>query len=377
MGKNDEFARLMARRGIALRDAKGHLRTATDLLPQIAELFNKYPNAALRARMGNAIFGKSWADVLPMLDEGKEKIDEMNARFKVLGISMGKNAVKAADDLGDSLDELRMVARSYGNEIGAKLAPELKDMTDGVIRWAVANRALIASSAAEWIAGLVRKVASFDWSGFVASIKSAIDGVRWFVDWVGGAKNALIVLAVVMNAQTIVALVQLGRGLVGLGLSLVGIAVKAWTGAAGMLGLAAGTDAAAASSLTLNARLATLLGTVGALAAAAAPLAAMWGVSKWAEDTSNDTGRVDALQGVGTGATGLLGMFGFDKAGDIEARRAANRAGLITSPEARVGGEIKVTIEGPPGTRAEQRTDNPAVPLRLDLGINPFALGVR
>lgn len=376
-GKNGEFARLLARRHIALRDAKGQLRTATDLLPQISELFHKYPNAALRARMGNTIFGKSWADVLPMLDEGKEKIDEMNERFNKLGISMGKKAVKAADDLGDSLDELHMVARSYGNEIGARLAPGLKKMTGEVMTWAIANRALITTKTADWILDVAKQVAMFDWSGFLSSIRSAIDGVKRFVDWIGGAKNALIALAVVMNAQTIVALVQLGSGLVGLGVSLVGIAVKAWTGAAGMLGLAASTDAAAASSLTLNARLATLLGTVGALAAAAAPLAAMWGVSKWAEDTSNDTGRVDALQGVGTGATGLLGMFGFDKAGDIEARRAANRTGLITSPEARVGGEIKVTVEGPPGTRAEQRTDNPAVPLRLDLGINPFALGVR
>lgn len=375
-GKDKDVAALFRRAGITLKDANGNMKNASDILPQVAELFKLNTDAVTRSRIGNALFGKSWAEIVPLLEDGKGGIEKLSKRFDELGIKIGGDAISAAEEFGDTLDELTMVARSYGNEIGAKLVPVLKPMADQLIKWAVANREVIATRAAEWVADFAKTVRDFDWSGLLNATRATVDGIRDFVEWIGGAKNALIALAVVMNLQSIAALFQLARGLLGLGVSLVGIAVKAWSGAAGMLGLAAGTDAAAASSLTLNGRLATLLGTVGALAIAAAPLAAMWGVKEWAEDTSNDTGRVDALRGAGDSAGGFLSWFGFNKNSDIEARRNANRAGLISQPEVRMGGEVKITVDAPPGTRVEQRSDNPAVPFRLDLGQNPFSLGI-
>lgn len=375
-GKDKDVAALFQRAGIRLKDAEGNMRNASDILPQVAELFRLNTDAVTRSRIGNALFGKSWAEIVPLLEDGKEGVAKLTERFNKLGLTIDADAINKAEEFGDKLDELGMVARSYGNTIGAKLVPVLSPLADKVINWAVANRELIATRAADWIAGMAKTIESMDWSSIIKASKSFVGGLKDVVEMVGGAKNALIILAVVMNAQTIAAVFQLVAGLAGLGVSLVGTGVKAWSAAAGMLGLAAGTDAAAASSLTLNGRLATLLGTVGSLAIAAAPLAAMWGVTKWAEDTSNDQGRVDALRGAGDSAGGFLSWFGFNKNADIESRRAANRADLISQPETRVGGEVKITVEGPPGTRAEQRTDNPAVPFRLDLGQNPFSLGI-
>lgn len=61
---------------------------------------------------------------------------------------------------------------------------------------------------------------------------------------------------------------------------------------------------------------------------AAAPLAAMYNVSEWAGDTSQDTQRVASRLSIGNTIEKMLAMFGFDKQAEIERRRAEMRAEL-------------------------------------------------
>jgi TP901 family phage tail tape measure protein len=88
------------------------------------------------------------------------------------------------------------------------------------------------------------------------------------------------------------------------------------------------------------------LGLVGTASAAIAPLAAMYGVSEWAGDTSNDKGRVDVLQGVSGVLASLLAAIGIDKSKEIEQRRAEMRAELeVTVRDDRVS-VSKTRLEG-------------------------------
>lgn len=66
---------------------------------------------------------------------------------------------------------------------------------------------------AQAVEGLIR---SIDWGKTYAGLKSFAQGVSRFVDMVGGWKNAIIGLVVVLNAGLIVSLVQLGAMLVGI-----------------------------------------------------------------------------------------------------------------------------------------------------------------
>ncbi len=53
---------------------------------------------------------------------------------------------------------------------------------------------------------LGRGLSSIDWRGMARSVLALGHGIGKLVDFVGGPRNALIGLAVVMNAQTIMAL---------------------------------------------------------------------------------------------------------------------------------------------------------------------------
>lgn len=125
----------------------------------------------------------------------------------------------------------------------------------------------------------------------------------------------------------------------------------------GLLALAAAAGAAALPGLLMGGGAAGSVvsrvagaGGMGAIARAggmaAAPLGVMWGVSEWAGDTSNDKGRVEAAQGAGSTLSKMLGYLGFNKDGDIEARRSKNREGLDTSGERPVVIENKIILDG-------------------------------
>lgn len=418
-GKNKELASLLKHAGIAMHDANGQLRSGAELLPEVADLFARNTNATTQARIGNALFGKSWQTLAPLLAGGKEGIEQLSARFKKLNLLVSEDALIAAEAFGDQVEDLNLVLNSYGYSISAKLIPVLSPMIERTIEWAVANKDLISTKVSDFLLGIAKSLEQVDWKSFAESVKSAVDGVKKFVDMCGGTRNALIALAVVMNIQTIGAIVGLIGSFGRAGWAMGAFAVKAVPKVLAAFGLIEGeaiaasvatdtltasTKAADAAGVTLGTRLKGLAGMAGTLAAAVAPLAAMWGVKEWAEDKSHDTERVQSIQqNVSSPLTKMLGWFGFDKQADIEARRRANRAELggeepvVASPTASVGvpggpgvvnrpsliqprssrvdGKLVVDFQNaPPGMRVTEKTSS-GPELDTQVGYRSFAYG--
>lgn len=104
----------------------------------------------------------------------------------------------------------------------------------------------------------------------------------------------------------------------------------------------------------------------GTASLAAAPLAAMWGISNWAGDTSNDIGRVDGINGVSGALKRVLGWMGFDKDTTFARRLEANRAEL--------NGEIRIRVDQDSRvTSVQARSSNSGLPFKTDVGYNMVA----
>lgn len=379
-GKNANLAALLARAGISIRGANGEIRNATDLLPQLATLFERNKNAAVQARMGNALFGKSWAELAPLLQGGAAGVAELNERYKRLGLTMDRDALKAGEAFGDQLEDLKLVMGSLGMAIGAKLVGPLTPMLERLTMWAAANRDIIATKISTFVLDLATSLEKMDWEKFRVSVTETVKGFADFIEKIGGVTNALIGLALWMNRELIKAMVGLSAAVATLGYRLLLLATGDIAAAtAGMTLFAGATDVAAASTLTLQARIATLLGTFKALSIAAAPFAVMWGVKEWAKDTSHDKERVEGLQGFGNGISGFLGNFGFNKDADIAARLAANRAGLGggdavpsalgAGSSASAGGKFTFEFRNaPPGFQVSTSEPNKGTKVEVDVG---------
>jgi hypothetical protein len=152
---------------------------------------------------------------------------------------------------------------------------------------------------------------------------------------VGAATLTTAAIAALGTAAGLTAMAMGGR-IPGLG----GIAGAAGRGVAAEA--AAGTVAAGGAAASRFA----MLGTAGA---AAAPLTAMYAVTQWAGDTSNDQGRVQSIQAGSSILDKALALIGLDKNGDIEARRARNRAELGGEADKPGTVDAKLTIGLAPG----------------------------
>lgn len=373
-GKNKDLAALFEKAGISVRDANGQLRSATDLLPEVADLFARNQNAAVQARMGNALFGRSWQTLAPLLNDGSAGLERMTQRYRALGIEIDENAVRAGEEFGDRMDDGRAVLASYSNTIASKLLPVLSPLLERTIQWAVANRELISTRVAAFAGDLANALARVDWNAVVQGITDIVNGVRGFVEWIGGAKNALIALIIVMNAQAIAATIGLGMSIFRLGMHITGMTGKALASVAPLQTMTTGMKGA-------ELRAATLGNTIGRLSAAGGLLTAAmtgWQVGGMLNEYILDPlARLVSGDKDGTFGTALADLFQDDPMAKMAAQDASRRQLVGPQSRGRVDGSIRIDVNGlPPGSRVEQVAAGGDMPIDLSAGYSSAALGM-
>jgi len=64
--------------GISVRDSDGNLKSSEVLLGDIADRFSNMPNGATKAALAMEIFGRSGAQLIPLLNAGREELEKWN-----------------------------------------------------------------------------------------------------------------------------------------------------------------------------------------------------------------------------------------------------------------------------------------------------------
>jgi len=208
-GKNKNLASLLDKLHISMRDSNGQLRSGVDLLPQISDAFVRNNNAVVRAGMGTAFFSKGYEELLPVLVEGSDKLQDTLNVYKSLNAEMSVTDLEQAKELGDQFRILGVATTSLKNTVLLQLIPTIRPLIDDLVKWLVANKGIIATQLSQFVKDTVNAIKGFDWKGFAADARSLWQNFQWLVEKVGGAKNALILFAVVANAQTIFAILGL------------------------------------------------------------------------------------------------------------------------------------------------------------------------
>ena len=396
-GKNQRLTDLFRQAGISARDSQGQIKSAAEMLPEITALFERNQNAAVRARMGYVLFGGSWKSLAPLLDGGVEGLQELNRRFDELGITVDQDAIRAGKAFGDQMTELNAVARSYGTTIGAKLVPALTPMIRAMTDWLILNRELIANEITGYLKEFAAYLHAIDWKSVGSGIKGFIETTRSLINWLGGARNALIALFVVMNASAIIGLI-ISLGKLGVGLTAVSIkAVKA-AGSMGAFNLSTASMAGGLKGIGGAARFA-----IGGIAG----LIAAWQAGRMAGTALNNHVLNPMVKKLSGGQHDSLGSFVHDRAHsgqmsklnsgvtleEVNAMRLrSGKAPLNALPgrrsdsgsqplsmaqEVKASGRIEVDfLNVPPGARVREVSKGGDIPVDLGVGYRGAALGL-
>lgn len=389
-GKNKELAGLFKYLGVSMRGADGRARSVVELLPELADKFKETSSQVKRARMGMALFGKSYADVLPLLVDGRTGLEEAREEWERIGFNIPADQIASAAALDDSFVKLRYATDGLFKVVGARLAPVLQPVIDRFIEWAAANRDVLASKLNAFVDELVGSLSAVDFDKFVKDVEALVAQIREFVAMVGGAKTILIAFGVLLAAGPLVSVLQFAGAVGKLGWFVGSLLFKAVTAVLPMLG----AFASVITSVVIFA--VQLLGgvllgvfnllmanpivlVIAGIAAAAYLIIKNWDTVKawftkffdWiGEKWKAFTGWVNDL------ADAVGGFFG---GGSVQsAAQGGGGASLAAAGQQRMTGSMAIEFRNAPaGMRVTDASSSPGFDLGAKVGYNGFALDTR
>ena len=199
-GKNKDAASLFHHLGISLRDANGHLRSAAELLPLLAEAFKHTADPAMRARMAMVLFGRAGLDMLPLLMQGREELEKLTAAGQRVSFVPDKEAGEKLEEYHRSLLTLTAAVQGFGMEISTKLAPVLQPVIETMTDWIVANRDWIATGIASHVQELANWIGHLDMKAIIESMTEWGHTILNVLGAMGGFKGALAALALALGS---------------------------------------------------------------------------------------------------------------------------------------------------------------------------------
>lgn len=382
-GKNKDFANLLKKLKVPLKDAQGNVTTLSNALPALAAGFAKNTDVNLRNNMALTLFSKSGAKMLPVLDGLANGTLSLLEAQRLLGVIVGQDSVEALDDLGDSMSTLQTQTRATITNSLAKLVPVIKPIIDNMVKWVSANQQFIQTSIVNTLTQIAKAVKEVDWAAVISDIKATVIMVRDLVNALGGMRNIVIGLGLAFIAGPIAAVLSIGGALFNLITGMVAIA-GGWSVVGGVilkvLGFARtllGVIPLIGNAILFIARalLTTPLGIVFALVTAAVLIYKNWDKIKvWFNDFAAWLGKkVTAIASTmkALAPDWLKNLFSGPASISLNSTATPlSKNNALNAGNAKLNGEVRMRFENAPaGFRVEtSKSNQPGVSLNPDVG---------
>lgn len=93
--------------GIKVKGANGELKDSAELFKEVAGKMAGYKDGSQKTALAIELFGRSGANLLPLLNQGAEGLAAMGEEAAALGGVIGNEAAKSAEEFNDKLTKLK------------------------------------------------------------------------------------------------------------------------------------------------------------------------------------------------------------------------------------------------------------------------------
>lgn len=161
--------------GVSVKNSDGSLRSSTEVMGDVADRLSRMQDGAQKTALAMAIFGKSGSELIPMLNAGRDGINEMMQEADRLGIVLDTNTAKAAEAFNDNMARLGRVWDGLVMKLTAELLPALETLAENMMDFANNHGDLVQQAAErigetfQWVARQAAKLV-----GGIRGIKSEI-----------------------------------------------------------------------------------------------------------------------------------------------------------------------------------------------------------
>lgn len=217
-GENKELAAIFKRLGVSLKDSKGNVRDAADVMRNLAQAVKNNESPATRLRILTAAVGDDLAkQLIPVLEGGAAGLDEMSNEAEKLGIVMNEKMVADSAHLTDTMSKFSQIIDGISARIGASLAPVIENIVNRMQDWLVINKDLISQRLENIFEKISKAISEINFEKAINGVFDFIDGCFKFVDSIGGWENIIKGFGAAIGLSLAANFVSLGKSLYGVG----------------------------------------------------------------------------------------------------------------------------------------------------------------
>lgn len=131
--------------GVSVQNADGSMRSASDIFNDVSAKFAAMPDGPLKTAEAIKLFGRSGAELIPLLDEGGAKLNDLEGHFTKLNAVVDGPTAKASADLKENMTLMGAAFQGVENELVSDLAPALNVAAKEFIEFFEENQGSIKS----------------------------------------------------------------------------------------------------------------------------------------------------------------------------------------------------------------------------------------
>jgi hypothetical protein len=179
-GAGGEAAKAFQALGINVKAADGSLKDSSAVLSEVAGKFAAMPDGVQKTALAVQLFGRSGAELIPMLNAGADGIDRMKNRAEELGLVIDQKTARAAERFNDNIADMQAIGGGLVTLITGELAPAFDKVSGDMV--GAAKMGNVFRQVAEWIGKEVRHLIA----GFyelVGAVRAAGIAMQSFKAW--------------------------------------------------------------------------------------------------------------------------------------------------------------------------------------------------
>lgn len=116
--------------GIAVKNNDGTLRSSADVIKDLADKFAFYKDGAEKTNLAIQIFGKSGASLIPLLNQGRDALEEAGNEAQKFGLVLDKKTTMAAEAFNDNLKRMDSIKQGIVMTVTAKMLPAFEQLSE-------------------------------------------------------------------------------------------------------------------------------------------------------------------------------------------------------------------------------------------------------
>jgi len=134
-GGSSEAARAMKAIGVESTNADGSMRNTSEVLADIAQKFSGYRDGAEKSALAMSIFGRSGAEMIPLLNGGRAAIEDARKELEDFGAKASTQLGKDSERLNDNLSRMGTFFQGIAVQIAERVVPALANASDAIVKW--------------------------------------------------------------------------------------------------------------------------------------------------------------------------------------------------------------------------------------------------